>query len=62
MSKTKAILCTVLLVVVIFGALFALVLINEVGITIFHCISSWMFGVWMADRVMDFYKWLRKKV
>lgn len=60
MSKTKAIICSVLLSIVIFGALFALESIDEIGSIIFNCITAWITGVWLADKVEDFYKWLRK--
>ena len=60
MSRTKAIVCSVLLLIVIFGALFVLISIDEIGFTIFHHITAWITGVWLGDKVEDFYKWLRK--
>lgn len=60
MSRIKAIVCSVLLSIVIFGALFALISIDEIGFAIFHCITAWIAGGWLADKVEDFYKWLRK--
>lgn len=59
MSKTKAIIYSVLLSIVIFGALFALVSIDEIGFRIFNCITAWIAGGWLVDKVEDFYKWLR---
>ena len=49
-----------LLLIVIFGALFVLISIDEIGFTIFHHITAWITGVWLGDKVEDFYKWLRK--
>lgn len=60
MSKTKATICTVLLAIVIFGVLFALMFIGELGSAIFHCITAWIAGRYTADKLHDFYRWLRK--
>lgn len=62
MSKIKAFICTALLFVVILVFLFWTMSIEGAhGENLFNCIMSMMASLWMADRMGDFYKWLRKK-
>lgn len=62
MSRIKAIVCSVLLMIVMFTLLFATIFIkgaNDTSLYIF--IVSAMAGMWIGEKVDDFYKWLRSK-
>lgn len=62
MSKTKAIICTVLLMIVVLILLVATINIEGVyGINLFDWLTAIMAGCWLSDRTEDFYKWLQKK-
>ena len=62
MSKVKAIICTILLYVVVLTLLLATTNVRvSYDISLFGVLISMMAGFWMADRMGDFYKWLRKK-
>ena len=58
MDKNKAIICTVLLVIVWCGVVFVTCCWRD-GI-IFRYISSFLSGLWYGDITRRFYHWLRK--
>ena len=61
MSKGKAIMCSTLLIVVMFALLFATIFVRGAhDISLYYVVVSGISGMWIADKVVDFYKWLRK--
>lgn len=61
MSKIKAKVYTVLLAITIFVLLFTATRVeSENGVNLFNCITSCVAGIWTADKLINFYKWLRK--
>lgn len=62
MSRVKAIVCSVLLMIVMFTLLFATIFIKGVNDTsLYIFVVSAMAGMWIGEKVDDFYKWLRSK-
>lgn len=55
MSKFKVIICCWLLSIVIFTLLFIAALIE-----IYDDIAYIITGIWVAEKLQDFYHWLRK--
>ena len=61
MSRGKAIICSALLMIVMFTLLFATIFVRGAhDISLYHVIVSGISGMWIADKVVYFYKWLRK--
>ena len=61
MSRGKAIICSALLMIVMFALLFATIFVRGVhDISLYYVIVSGISGMWIADKVVYFYKWLRK--
>lgn len=60
MSKTKAFICSVLLMVVILTLLIVFVFIESNGFSLYRFVTSWITGVYIADKTIDFYFWLQK--
>jgi hypothetical protein len=55
MSKKKAIICTVLLMVVVCAAI---LVISFIDVDLCRNIFALMAGAWTADKLEDFYEWL----
>ena len=63
MSRLKAFICSALLMIVIFTLLFATIQVNGAhDISLFYVTTSTITGLWVSDKVVAFYKWLRKDV
>ena len=61
MSRGKAIICSALLMIVMFALLFATIFVRGAyDISLYYVIVSGISGMWIADKVVYFYKWLRK--
>lgn len=66
MSKKKAKVCTILFVIVIYGLLFLSCFLrlngdNPPNPSLFDCISAFISGSWLGEKVCAFYKWLLEK-
>lgn len=63
MSKKKAILCTVLYIIVLVVSLTASFFIknNEYGISLYQLITGVIANAWLGCSVEKFYKWLLKE-
>ena len=62
MSKVKAIICSVLLSIVIFAFYFLMEFIKiPQELSLFYFITCAITGIWTAEKIIDFYDWLRKK-
>ena len=62
MDKKKAIVCTILFSVVVFGAFISTFLItSKYGFSVFNIIAPWICGDWVVKKVETFYKWLVAK-
>lgn len=60
MDKKKAVVCTVLFVIVVFGIFVATFFLkNEYGDSLFDVIAPCICGAWMAGKTKTFYNWLR---
>ena len=60
MGKKKAVVCTVLFSIVVFGACIATFFIkNEYGLRLFDMISPYICGAWLGGKTRTFYNWLR---
>ena len=63
MSKVKAIICSALLMIVMFILLFATIFVRGAhDISLYYVVVSGITGMWISDKTVDFYKWLRKDV
>lgn len=61
MSRGKAIICSALLMIVMFALLFATIFVKGAhDISLYYVVVSGVSGMWIADKVVYFYKWLRK--
>ena len=61
MSRGKAIICSALLMIVMFTLLFATIFVRGAyDISLYYVVVSGISGMWIADKVVYFYKWLRK--
>ena len=62
MSKKKAVVCTILFVIALYGIIFGLSLIKTYDGTYsaFTVFSYAITGIWIADSTEKFYKWLIK--
>ena len=61
MSRGKAIICSALLMIVMFALLFATIFVRGAyDISLYYVVVSGISGMWIADKVVYFYKWLRK--
>ena len=61
MSRGKAIICSALLMIVMFALLFATIFVRGAhDISLYYVIVSGISGMWISDKTVDFYKWLRK--
>ena len=61
MSKVKAIICAALLMIVMFILLFATIFVRGAhDISLYYVVVSGITGMWISDKTVDFYKWLRK--
>ena len=61
MSKVKAIICSALLMIVTFILLFATIFVRGThDISLYYVVVSGITGMWISDKTVDFYKWLRK--
>ena len=61
MSRGKAIICSALLMIVMFTLLFATIFVRgSHDISLYYVVVSGISGMWIADKVVYFYKWLRK--
>lgn len=62
MDKKKAVVCTVLFSIVVFGIFVATLLLkSEYGHTLFDVISPCICGAWTGGKIKTFYKWLITK-
>ena len=62
MSKVKAIICSALLMIVMFILLFATIFVRGAhDISLYYVVVSGITGMWISDKTVDFYKWLRKR-
>lgn len=60
MDKKKAIICTILYVVVLIGIMAGSLMIkNEYGISLYNIITGVIANIWIGCSVEKFYKWLR---
>ena len=60
-SKVKAIICSALLMIVMFILLFATIFVRGAhDISLYYVVVSGITGMWISDKTVDFYKWLRK--
>lgn len=60
MSKTKAFICLALLMVVIVVLIFVTTFIEaKYNVPLYRFITSWITGMYLGDKLFDFYKWLR---
>lgn len=64
MSKKKAIIYTSLFTVAILGVTTAMMYVKPYGgeVSLFHAFSPFIVGLWLADIIDKFYKWLCKKI
>jgi hypothetical protein len=61
MSKVKAIICSALLMIVMFILLFATIFVRGAhDISLYYVVVSGITGMWISDKAVDFYEWLRK--
>ena len=61
MSRGKAIICSALLMIVMFALLFATIFVRGThDISLYYIVVSGISGLWISDKVVYFYKWLRK--
>ena len=60
MNRKKASICTTLLLLVIIGVIIALLVIGEKGVVLFRLTTAFITGIWLTDRLEDFYNWLRE--
>ena len=61
MSRGKATICSALLMIVMFALLFATIFVRGAhDISLYYVIVSGISGMWIADKVVYCYKWLRK--
>ena len=61
MNKKKAIICTILFIIVVSSALIGSTFIgNDDGDTLFNLIISIAAGLWFGELVEKFYKWISK--
>jgi hypothetical protein len=61
LSKVKAIICSALLMIVMFILLFATIFVRGAhDISLYYVVVSGITGMWISDKTVDFYKWLRK--
>ena len=63
MRKWKAIICTILYVIVITVVLTASLFVKSHvnGISLYQLIMCTIGGLWIGNSVMKFYEWLRKE-
>lgn len=62
MSKKKAIICTVLFAIVMFGIYTATFLIkSQYGFKLFDIVAPVICASWMADKMKKFYTWILKE-
>lgn len=59
MNKVKAIVCSILLMIAIFILLFATMFVRGENVSLYAIVVNCMSGMWIADKVEDFYNWLR---
>lgn len=60
MDKKKAVVCTVLFSIVVFGAYIATFFIkSEYGFSLFDIVSPCICGAWSGGKIRTFYNWLR---
>lgn len=63
MSKKKSIICTIFFTFVIYFMIIGTIFIrNAYGKSLFDAITASITGLWLSERVRDFYNWLRKGV
>ena len=61
MSRGKVIICSALLMIVMFALLFATIFVRGAhDISLYYVVVSGITGMWISDKTVDFYKWLRK--
>lgn len=61
MNKKKAIICTIMLTIIVFGIGTALIFVPYGSeISLFDILSPFIVGRWTGEQVGKFYKWLRK--
>jgi hypothetical protein len=61
MDKKKAITCTILFAVVLFGLMLGSTMIkNHWGDSLYSLISSCFCWVWIGERIVKFYDWMRR--
>lgn len=62
MSNTKAVIYTILFSIVVWGLLFATAFVKlPYGLSLYFWIMAGLAGMWIGDRILDFYRWLRKR-
>lgn len=64
MTKKKARLLTVIFAVLLVGCVIISMYIKPYGgeLSLFHAFAPFCVGMWLADLIDKFYKWLCKKV
>lgn len=60
MNKKKAVICTIMFSIVIYGVYIALIF--ALPHKLFRIVPSIMAGFWMAERVEKFFEWLIKDI
>ena len=63
MIKTKAIICTTMLTVLVFIACFVatFVIKNDNGMNLMSFIYPPIAGTWVGEKIVKFYHWLRRR-
>ena len=62
MNKKKAIVCTVLFTIIMFGVYTATFLIKSTfGFTLFDIVAPVICASWMVDKMKEFYAWIMKE-
>ena len=62
MNKKKAIICTIMLTIMVFGIYAVLMFVIPFGreMSMFHAFCPFIVGHWIGERICEFYDWLRK--
>ena len=60
MNKKKAVVCTILFVIIIMGIYIVALSIKPFNneLSLFHIFSPCIFGLWLSGIIKKFYKWL----
>ena len=63
MSRKRALIYTILFAIAIIGIVIAMMYIKpyDGDISLFHAFAPFPVGLWLADLIDKFYRWLRNK-